>query len=159
MRELKSWNAAIAGGWISLVEKWPFRASFKSIMSQIYDPSNPLFSRDMAFGQTMGTHSPLPLAHFPNIRISLQIFFLQGFSLRWAHFSQGFPHRWLFLLFLFTFDQMGNEEHPKGASLETCDLWDIWSEWWEDMTWPKKTLAKTILETCDKWDTDCNSDS
>ena len=30
-------------------------------------------------------------------------------------------------------------EHPKGAILETCDLWDIWSEWWEDMTWPKNT--------------------
>ena len=24
------------------------------------------------------------------------------------------------------------------AILETCDLWDICSEWWEDMTWPKK---------------------
>ena len=23
------------------------------------------------------------------------------------------------------------------AILETCDLWDICSEWWEDMTWPK----------------------
>ena len=22
------------------------------------------------------------------------------------------------------------------ATLETCDLWDIWSEWWGDMTWP-----------------------
>ena len=27
------------------------------------------------------------------------------------------------------------------------------------MTWPKKTIAKTILETCDIWDTDYNSDS
>ena len=41
---------------VSLVEKWPFRASFQSIMSQIFDPSNPLFPRDTAFGQTMGTH-------------------------------------------------------------------------------------------------------
>ena len=24
------------------------------------------------------------------------------------------------------------------ATLETCDLLDICSEWWEDMTWPKK---------------------
>ena len=24
------------------------------------------------------------------------------------------------------------------AILETCDLWDIWSEWWGDMTWPTK---------------------
>ena len=25
---------------------------------------------------------------------------------------------------------------------ETCDLWDIWSEWWRDMTWqfPKKKM-------------------
>ena len=29
-------------------------------------------------------------------------------------------------------------EHLLRAILETCDLWDIWSEWWEDMTWPKK---------------------
>ena len=29
-------------------------------------------------------------------------------------------------------------EHLLRAILETCDLWDICSEWWEDMTWPKK---------------------
>ena len=29
-------------------------------------------------------------------------------------------------------------EHLQRATLETCDLWDIWSEWWGDMTWPKK---------------------
>ena len=58
------------------------------------------------------------------------------------------------------------------ATLETCDLWDIWSEWWEDMTWPKKLtktntktktfwepLLRAILETCDIWDTDYNSDN
>ena len=64
-------------------------------------------------------------------------------------------------------------EHPKRATLETCDLWDFWSEWWGDMTWPtKKTMTmtktmkktktmtieehpqRTILETCDLWDTD-----
>jgi len=28
------------------------------------------------------------------------------------------------------------------AILETCDLWDIWSEWWEDLTWPKKWLRQ-----------------
>ena len=60
-------------------------------------------------------------------------------------------------------------EHLQRAILETCDLWDIWSEWWGDMTWPKqKTMTKTktktmtntfgehiqrtILETCDLWD-------
>ena len=24
------------------------------------------------------------------------------------------------------------------VTLETCDLWDIKSEWWEDLTWPTK---------------------
>ena len=27
----------------------------------------------------------------------------------------------------------------------TCDIWDIWSEWWEDMTWPKITNLPTFL--------------
>ena len=62
------------------------------------------------------------------------------------------------------------------AILETCDLWDICSEWWEDMTWPKrndkdkyenkdndkdkdKHLLRAILETCDIGDTDYNSDN
>ena len=64
--------------------------------------------------------------------------------------------------------------HQKRAISETCDLWDIWSEWWEDMTWPtKKTMTKTntktntfrellqraILVTCDIWDTDYISDN
>ena len=55
-------------------------------------------------------------------------------------------------------------EHLQGAILETCDLWDIWSEWWGDMTWPTKrqrqrqrqihleSTFKAILETCDLWD-------
>ena len=29
-------------------------------------------------------------------------------------------------------------EQLQRATSETCDLWDIWSEWWEDMTWPTK---------------------
>ena len=28
---------------------------------------------------------------------------------------------------------------------ETCDLWDIWSEWWGDMTWLKKTYLPTYI--------------
>ena len=37
-------------------------------------------------------------------------------------------------------------------SLETCDLWDIWSEWWGGMTWPKRpsylhTYPPTYLST------------
>ena len=31
------------------------------------------------------------------------------------------------------------------VTLETCDLWDIWSEWWGDMTWPKNTYLPTYL--------------
>ena len=33
-------------------------------------------------------------------------------------------------------------EHLQRAILETCDLRDIWSEWWGDMTWPKKDNEK-----------------
>ena len=33
-------------------------------------------------------------------------------------------------------------EHLQWVILETCDLWDIWSEWWGDMTWPKKDNDK-----------------
>ena len=29
------------------------------------------------------------------------------------------------------------------TTLETCDLWDIWSEWWGDMNWLKKTYLPT----------------
>ena len=34
-------------------------------------------------------------------------------------------------------------EHLQRAILETFDLWDIWSEWWGDMTW-SKTKDKDI---------------
>ena len=37
------------------------------------------------------------------------------------------------------------KEHLKGAILETCDLCDIWSEWWEDMTWAKNTYLQKIF--------------
>ena len=46
------------------------------------------------------------------------------------------------------------------AILETCDHWDIWSELWDDMNWPKKDndkykdSDKDKLLTCDIWDTD-----
>ena len=29
-------------------------------------------------------------------------------------------------------------------TLETCNLWDIWSEWWRDMIWLKKDLPTNI---------------
>ena len=71
-------------------------------------------------------------------------------------------------------------EHLQRAIPETCDLCNIWSEWWGDMTRPKretitmtntetKTMTKTntfrehlqraILETCEIWDTDYNFDN
>ena len=28
------------------------------------------------------------------------------------------------------------------VTLEPCDLWVIWSEWWGDMAWPKKDNDK-----------------
>ena len=28
----------------------------------------------------------------------------------------------------------------------TCDLWEIWSEWWENMTWPTKRQQQIHLE-------------
>ena len=40
-------------------------------------------------------------------------------------------------------------EHLLRAILETCDLWDICSEWLEDMTWPK-TLKKDKYKDNDK---------
>ena len=69
-------------------------------------------------------------------------------------------------------------EHLQRVALETCDLWDIWSEWWGDMTWPTKktmtktntrkktmtqaltkTVTKTIPGPCDIWDTNYHSDN
>ena len=64
-------------------------------------------------------------------------------------------------------------EHLQRASPVTCDLSDIWSEWWGDMNWPTKkmtktntktkkmtkTVTKTIPETCDIWNNNYNSDN
>ena len=33
--------------------------------------------------------------------------------------------------------QSESSQHYR-VTLETCDLWDIWSGWWGDMTWPTK---------------------
>ena len=38
-------------------------------------------------------------------------------------------------------------EHLQRAILETCDLWDIWSEWWGDMTWPTKRQRQRQTQT------------
>ena len=66
-------------------------------------------------------------------------------------------------------------KHPQRFTLETCDLCNIWSGWWGDMTLPKWTMTMTlamtfrehpqraILEICDlrldTWDTDYISDN
>ena len=41
-------------------------------------------------------------------------------------------------------------EHLQWVILETCDLWDIWSEWWGDMTQPKKNNDKDKDKDNDK---------
>ena len=41
-------------------------------------------------------------------------------------------------------------EHFQRAILETYDLWDIWSEWWGHMTWPKKDNDKDKYKDKDK---------
>ena len=33
-------------------------------------------------------------------------------------------------------------EHIQRVIIETCDLWDLWSEWLWDITWPKKDHEK-----------------
>ena len=80
-----------------------------------------------------------------------------------------------FFRFHFIFVNMNWMREP-ASKLQTRDLWDIWLEWWEDMTWPKKTYIPThlptylctpirehskgaILGTCDIWDTDYNSNN
>ena len=73
-------------------------------------------------------------------------------------------------------------EHIQRATLETCGLWNIWSEWWgghdltnkSTMTKTKtntrtktntntktktKTKTKTISEACEIWDTNYNSEN
>ena len=41
--------------------------------------------------------------------------------------------------------------------LETCDLWDIWSEW--SIYLPLKQPLGAITGTCDIWDTDYNTNN
>ena len=51
-----------------------------------------------------------------------------------------------------------HREHPQSEILETCDLYDIWSEWWGDLTWPKKRPTY-YLPTYLPCDTDYNTDN
>ena len=37
------------------------------------------------------------------------------------------------------------------ATLDTCDLWDIWSEWLGDMTWPKKRQRQWQIQRQRQW--------
>ena len=42
-------------------------------------------------------------------------------------------------------------EHLQRATLETCDLWDIWSEWWGDMTWPVQIQRQIQRQLQRQW--------
>ena len=42
-------------------------------------------------------------------------------------------------------------KHPQRATPETCDLWDIWSEWWGDRTWPKKRQWQRQIQRKRQW--------
>ena len=35
-------------------------------------------------------------------------------------------------------------EHPQSDTRETCDLWDIWSKWQRNMTWPTTRIANAV---------------
>ena len=59
--------------------------------------------------------------------LSLPYILKAGFRITWQF---GVNQFWLFLCCI--------------GSCSFCDLSDICSEWWEDMTWPKKTIGKTI---------------
>ena len=37
------------------------------------------------------------------------------------------------------------------VTLEHCDLWDIWSEWWGDMTWPTKRQLQRQRQIQRQW--------
>ena len=40
-----------------------------------------------------------------------------------------------------------HREHPQSEILETCDLYDIWSEWKGDLTWPKRATFQYTWPT------------
>ena len=76
-------------------------------------------------------------------------FLSQKNNLRWifsTFLSQKNNLRWIYHLFLavprqlFRFpchwltDSLTFEKHYQRALWETCDPWDMWSEWWGDMT-------------------------
>ena len=42
-------------------------------------------------------------------------------------------------------------KHNHRVTLETCDLWDIWSEWWEDMTCPTKIQWERQIQRQWQW--------
>ena len=42
-------------------------------------------------------------------------------------------------------------EHLQRAILETSDIWDTWSEWWGDTTWPKKRQWQRQIQRQRQW--------
>ena len=49
--------------------------------------------------------------------------------------------------------------HLQGAILETFDHWDIWSEWWGDLTWPKKRQWQRQRQRKRQWKRQIYSES
>ena len=42
-------------------------------------------------------------------------------------------------------------EHPQRATPETFDIWDIWSEWWGDMTWQTNRQIQRQIQRQRQW--------
>ena len=83
-------NVKEALGQVSLVEKWPFQAQFQSIMFHIYPPSNPLFLRVTAFGQSLGTLLRRALlSEFLPQMSCICIWFVFYLDKAWARFPDG----------------------------------------------------------------------
>ena len=42
-------------------------------------------------------------------------------------------------------------KHNNRMTLQTCEVWDIWSEWWGDMTWPTKIQWQRQIQRQRQW--------
>ena len=68
---------------------------------------------------------------FLNFQLFVSEVWIYSSNIKWRTFILSCPEepsQVTVRLHTFTFD-------IQRATLETCDLWDIWSEWWVDMTW------------------------
>ena len=67
----------------------------------------------------------------------------------YALFPPIFFGSWIDSANLFTFTMYG--DHLQRLILETCDLWDIWSKWWGEMTWPTKKQWQWQIQRQRQW--------